>query len=144
MSRQLKNQIAFWGAVAVMVLVTLCTAKQVRAHDINIDKSVTNITNNYITETPSITRGIAGDELAKGLTGAVAAGSHQFDYVTTRWQLSLTGGVEFTSEERNYSIAIGKRFGKDSWIPNALFHGSYTPIESRSYWGFGVTIPLGD
>ena len=79
--------------------------------------------------------------------GSIAAGSHQFDWVTTRWQLSITGATQTSNwdEDTSFSFAIGKRFGKDHWMPNALWHVSYTHgILDNNYVAGGATIPIGD
>lgn len=133
----------FFGAIA-LALVVLSLPALVWAHSINIDKSV----NNYyyttelteITENMSITSGKTGAQLAAGISAAMAAGSHQFDWSTTDYQLSATIALHASGEnENNASVAIAKKFN-DSFLPNALFHGSYTPIGNDDYFVFGATI----
>ena len=84
MSRQLKNQIAFWGAVIFMLLITMCTIRDASAHH--------HIVNNYypVQETnltgvsDSDRRAIRGTSIAMCLSGA------QFDYAKG-WQGSGAG-----------------------------------------------------
>lgn len=88
----------------------------------------------------TVTSGLSEKDIAEGISGAIAAGSHQFDYTTTRWQLSLTGAWLLDESEDNFSVGLGKRFGEDSFLPNSLFHGSYTPIGDGDWVHLGVTI----
>ena len=104
---------------------------------------VTNVT--QVTESSmTVAGGLSRGDLLSISGAALAGGSHQFDYSTTRWQLSLTGSFA-TSDwdtDNEYSFGIGRRFGKDSWLPNALFHGSYTPVMDDGHITLGVTIVL--
>lgn len=104
----------------------------------------TYITNNYYPTETTIISGMSDTDINALITGTLAGGSHQFDFSTTNWQLSLTGAVNMSDwdEDSNFSFAVGKRFGKDSKIPNALWHVSYTPIEDDDYVVFGGTIVL--
>jgi hypothetical protein len=100
-------------------------------------------TNNYYpTEEITLLSGMSDSDINQVITGVMAGGAHQFDFSTTHWQLSLTGAVNMSDwdEDANYSIGVGKRFGKDHWMPNALWHLEYTPIEEDDYVTFGGTI----
>lgn len=109
------------------------------------------INNYYETPAPvqevtnlSISNGISHADLLSLSSAVLAGGAHQFDYSTTKWQLSLTGDFH-TSDwdaDNEFSVGMGKRFGKDSWIPNALFHGAYTPVLDDHHVTLGVTIVL--
>lgn len=93
-----------------------------------------------------LTGDLSDSDMIEVIGGALAGGSHQFDWVTTRWQLSITGATTTSDwdEDTNFSFAIGKRFGKEHWMPNALYHLSYTPdLLGNDYVVGGATIPIG-
>ncbi len=97
-------------------------------------------TENTTTE-PVLFTGLTDSDLADTMAASIAGGSHQFDYSTTRWQLSMSGVWEFGGEQANsFSAGVAKRFGEDSFLPNALFHSSYTPKGSEDWFQFGVLI----
>lgn len=81
------------------------------------------------------------------INGVLAGGSHQFDWITTRWQFSITASMMTSDwdEDAKFSFAFAKKFGEDSWVPNALYHASYTPdIDGEDFVHGGATIPLGN
>lgn len=97
-----------------------------------------NTVNNF-----SVTSGVSDSDLQQGLAAALAGGSHQFDYSTTDWQLSITGVWEVSDEEETgYSFGVGKRWKEMEYVPDALFHMSYTPNGSQNYLMFGGTIRI--
>lgn len=95
----------------------------------------------------SVTDSLSNSDINSIIAGTLAGGSHQFDWVTTRWQLSITAATNTSNwdEDSGFSFAIGKRFGKDSAIPNALWHLGYTPDirEDEDFVHGGATILLG-
>ena len=83
--------------------------------------------------------------LTEIIGSSLAGGSHQFDFSTTKLQLSVTGATSTSDwdEDSEFSFAIGKRFGKDSKIPNALWHVGYTPdIVGDDYIHGGATFVI--
>ena len=91
----------------------------------------------------SVTTGVSDKDLQQGLAAALAGGSHQFDYSTTDYQVSVAGVWEMSSEnETGYSFGFGKRFKEHKYIPDALFHLSYTPNDDQDYVGFGATFRI--
>ena len=91
----------------------------------------------------SVTTGVSDKDLQQGLAAALAGGSHQFDYSTTDYQASVVGVWEMSSEnETGYSFGFGKRFKEHKYIPDALFHLSYTPNDDQDYVGFGATFRI--
>ena len=120
--------------------------------EVTNNEYVTNeyVTNEYVTNDEisnyRISSGISDSDMANIIGSTLAGGSHQFDYSTTRWQVSLTGstGLSDWDQDSNYSIGIAKRFGKDSFAPNALFHLGYTPVSSDKYIHGGATFVLDD
>lgn len=133
------------GAV-VLLMVTLAAEAHHRHHDITInleypDQSTPPAPSPGPTvQETTIFTGADPAEMLALTTGAIAAGSHQFDYSTTRWQLSLTGTWLIDESEDNFSVGVGKRFGEESFLPNSLFHGSYTPVGNHDFMQLGVTI----
>ncbi|MDH3466183.1 MAG: hypothetical protein OES26_09795, partial [Gammaproteobacteria bacterium] len=110
--------------------------------------------NNYFYETTEVTEvtevtessltvagGASQSDLLSISSSLLAGGAHQFDYSTTKWQLSLTGDFAISdwASDNEFSIGVGKRWGKDSWLPNALFHGAYTPVLDDDHITIGVT-----
>jgi hypothetical protein len=95
----------------------------------------------------SLTGSLSDADINDIVASTLAGGSHQFDWVTTRWQLSITFATSTSDwdEDTNFSFAIGKRFGKDHWMPNALWHVGYTPdiYDDNDYVHGGATVPLG-
>jgi hypothetical protein len=90
-------------------------------------------------ENYSITEGVSTTDLARGV--AMSGASHQFDFSTQDLQLGVTG-ASFDGEQA-LSLGVAKRFAKDSWVPNALFHGSFsTTGSSDELYTFGVTFRL--
>lgn len=107
---------------------------------------------NHVTEVTEIDEiynrsadGLSDSDIINLSSSLLAGGSHQFDYSTTNLQLSLTGATTTSDwdEDTQFSFALAKRFGKDSWVPNALWHTSYTPdILGNDYVSFGALIVL--
>ena len=106
--------------------------------------------NNYYESDPDVTNisnvsGISDSDLTEIIGSSLAGGSHQFDFSTTKLQLSVTGATSTSDwdEDSEFSFAIGKRFGKDSKIPNALWHVGYTPdIVGDDYIHGGATFVI--
>lgn len=127
----------FVAALAALIMGFLIIAPATAGHRHN-----TTINNYYVTEevtevyevtevltdnSMTITNGITADDLAKGMAVAMAAGGHQFDFSTSDWQGSIVGSWQLSDEKENAaSFALGKRF-KESFMPNALLHVTYTP-----------------
>jgi len=137
---------------AVVIWVALIgyavTADAGNNHNVECYQCVTN----YTTEVNEIENWSLTDSLSDGdmndiIGSTLAGGSHQFDWVTTRWQLSITGATTTSDwdSDTNFSFAIGKKFGKDSWVPNALWHVGFTPdiYDGNDYVHGGATILLG-
>ena len=90
-------------------------------------------------ENYSITEGVSSTDLARGI--AMAGASHQFDFSTQDLQLGVTGAT-FDGEQA-LSLGVAKRFANNSWVPNALFHGSFsTTGSSDELFTFGVSFRL--
>jgi hypothetical protein len=88
---------------------------------------------------------LSDSDIADIVSGSLAGGAHQFDWSTTRWQISVTGATTTGDfdEDVNFSFAVGKRWGKDAWAPNALWHVGFTPdIQDEDYIMGGATIVL--
>lgn len=145
---KIKIKIFVAGALFIMALLVVL-ADEAKADGYN---HATNnyITNNYITEVTDVssyrvTDQLSASDLNQIIGGGLAGGAHQFDWSTTRWQLSITGATTTSDwdQDTNFSFAIGKRFGKESWVPNALWHLAYTPdIAGQDYISGGATIVL--
>lgn len=112
----------------------------------------TTVNNYYTTEVTEVTEisnfrasGLSDSQIIELSSGVLAGGSHQFDFSTTHLQLSVTGATTTSDwdEDSHFSFGMAKRFGKDHWMPNALWHVSYTPdIMDESYIHGGATIVL--
>ena len=125
-------------------------------HDINItinntyeppqEPTVTDVTvNDDVYSDPigytTITSGVSRERLAEGIAMAGAGGGHQFDFSTQQWQLGVSGA--YFDSESAISLGVAKRFSEESWIPNALFHGSYSDTGGSSQLiTVGVTFRL--
>ena len=97
-----------------------------------------NTVNNF-----SVTSGVSDSDLQQGLAAAIAGGSHQFDFSTTDYQLSISGVWEVSDEnETGYSFGFGKRWKEHKYIPDALFHMNYTPNSGQDYVGVGATFRI--
>jgi hypothetical protein len=114
-------------------------------------EETTNIYNYYTTEVTELTNGstlvasgVSNGDLLSISSSLLAGGAHQFDYSTTKWQFSVTGDFALVDwdSENEYSVGVGKRFGKDSWVPKALFHASYTPVLGDDHVTIGMTFVL--
>lgn len=91
-------------------------------------------------ENYSITEGVSSTDLARGVAMSGAA-NQQFDFSTQDLQLGVTGAT-FDGEQA-LSLGVAKRFAKDSWVPNALFHSSFsTTGSSDELFTFGVSFRL--
>lgn len=102
--------------VGISSLLVFGNANATRYHTTNnyYTTEVTEITNIRITD------GISDSDLAEGITTAMVASGHQFDYSTQDWQGSIVGG--WYDDENAVSFGLGKRFDK----VDALFHTSFT------------------
>ena len=88
----------------------------------------------------TITSGVSDTDLARGIAMSGAA-NQQFDFSTQDLQLGVTGAT-FDGEQA-LSLGVAKRFAKDSWVPNALFHGSFsTTGSSDELFTFGISFRL--
>lgn len=102
-----------------------------------------NTTSTDTVNTFSVTSGVSDHDLQSGLAAAMAGGGHQFDFSTTDWQLSVTAVWEVSDEEETgYSFGAGKRWKEQSYVPDALFHMSYTPNGSQDYFMVGGTFRI--
>lgn len=150
MTESKKCLIKIIGTVTFAVMLLLITL-EAEAHG-----NHHNVTNNFyeVTEVTEVYNdnsrlnlGLSDSDLNDIIGSTLAGGSHQFDWVTTRVQLSITFSTATTDwdEDTNFSFAIGKRFGKDSKIPNALWHLGYTPDvwDDNDYIHGGATILMG-
>lgn len=147
MKQSTKRLIGVSAVLVFLIMLSLIFSSDAKAHDITIN-------NYYVVETPepapqpapppsnlTITEEMDEEAMSRALSVAIPAGAHQFDYTTTRYQMSLTGAWQFGGEDDSgYSVGMGKRFGQDSFLPNALFHGSYTPDGDDDWLQLGVTI----
>lgn len=137
-----KTKIKIFAAIVFVVMVLLIVLVD------EAEAGGGTVTNNYYTETSetmTITNGLSSSDINSIVTGTLAGGSHQFGLSTTHWQLSATGATttDDWEEDTNFSFAVAKRWGKHSWIPNALFHVEFTPdIAGNDYVHFGGTIVL--
>ena len=86
--------------------------------------------------TLNITNGVSESDLNAGISVALAAGAHQFDYSTTSIQASVQAGFEASEiDEGKVSFGVAKRFK----AVDALFSASYTPDGSQDWVTVGGT-----
>lgn len=147
MTRTTRNLIYFFAGVVFMLMLGIATAQAGGNHTVTNNYYITEVTEVAETNVTSwrITDSLSEKDLNEIIGSTLAGASHQFDYSTTRWQLSITGATNTSDwdEDSNFSFAVGRRFGKDSWAPNALFHVGYTPdIAGNDYIHGGATIVL--
>ena len=132
----MKNVSYFIGGLVFAMMIGLATAEAQGYRQPPVDPTVTNVTN--VTNT-SITAGLSTDELAAGMAIAMASGGHQFDFSTSDWQGSIVGAWQLGGADENAaSVAVGKRFS-DDFMPNTLFHFTYTPDGDDDWVMFGGT-----
>ncbi|MDX1341258.1 MAG: hypothetical protein R3227_02865 [Reinekea sp.] len=79
-------------------------------------------------------------DFLKATATSIAAGSHQFDYSTSDWQVSVTSALQVEDNgENGFSFGVAKRL-----TDNGLFHFSYTPDGSDDWIQFGGTFRIGN
>jgi len=135
-----------WITIAV-ILALVALSLFVTSAKASGDTYNTYNTYNETNEAFSYSSGLSDNDIVDIVSGSIAAGSHHLSPLTTRWQISFTGATTTSDfdEETNFSFAIGKRFGKDHWMPNALWHASFSPdIQGNDYVAVGATVPLGE
>lgn len=150
MTTKQSKMILLVAGVLFALFIYLALTDSVLAHDKHHNHDHNTTINNYYNETNEacslcINSGISESDMNEIVASALAGGSHQFDFSTTHWQLSVTGATSTSDwdEDSEFSFGAGKRFGKDHWMPNALYHIEYTPdIGDTDYISFGATFVL--
>jgi hypothetical protein len=117
MTRLSRNFLYFIGGVVFAMMLGIASA------DADNKKHPPAQNDPVSIENYRITTGVSNSDLAKGLA-TVGAAQHQFDYSTTDLQFGISGA--WYDDKTAISLGIAKRFAKDSWAPNALFHGSFS------------------
>jgi len=145
------NIIAGLSLALFLFLLFIAFSGEARAHSGGHNHDHGGTTTN-VTEVTEVTRisnyssnSLSDSDIADIVSGGLAGGAHQFDWSTTRWQISVTGATTTGDfdEDVNFSFAVGKRWGKDAWAPNALWHVGFTPdIQDEDYIMGGATIVL--
>lgn len=152
MTESKKCLIKMIGTITFVVMLLLVALEAEAGGNNNDYIECYQCSTNHITEVTEVsnwrlTESLSESDLNSIIGSTLAGGSHQFDWVTTRVQLSITFSTTTTDwdEDTNFSFAIGKRFGKDSKIPNALWHLGYTPdiYDDNDYIHGGATILMG-
>jgi hypothetical protein len=118
-----KNLLITLAVVAILILAGLymSAAEASRYGDVSV-------TNNY-PASMTIIEGVSDKDLAEGLAGAAAVGSHVF-LNTYDWQGSVTGA--YSDGENAISGAIGKKWKNH---PNVFLHIRYTDILNTTAFG---------
>ena len=109
MSKQIKNALAFWGAVVFMMAVTLCTAIE-KAEAGGYHKTINNY---YITEATEE----HGDS---GRAASMSQAQCHFDMSTKSNQGCVGAGYDFNTDNSAVSFGVGKRLGQKKVLINGM------------------------
>jgi len=122
MSRQLKNQIAFWGAVVVMLLITMCTIRDASAHGYTEVTEITEVTNININN----------EELSKIVAMGIASSQCHHDFSTIDWQGCAGLGRFHAQNAAGFGVA--KRLGESMLLSGSIV----TAFDGDAGYGAGI------